>query len=138
MEKIVNVWFTSDRIYIRTDEDNIYGCPLGMFPLLKEASNAQRQEYTIELGGEALRWPSIDEDIHISSFLEAKGTETDNEVSDIFARFPWINISEVARVMEINRSLLTRYIYGIKKPSAEKVMQIKDTLRQMGQAMTTL
>lgn len=69
MEKIANVWFTPDRIYIRTDADNIYSQLLTVFPILKDASNAQREEYTVELGGEALRWKAIDEDIHISSFL---------------------------------------------------------------------
>lgn len=71
MEKILNVWFTPDRIYIRTDADEIYSRPLDVFPLLKGASAAQRGEYTIELDGEALRWKAIDEDIHISSFLDA-------------------------------------------------------------------
>lgn len=70
MEKILNVWFTADRIYIRTDKDEIYSRQLESFPLLKGATAAQREEYTLELGGEALRWKSIDEDIHISSFLE--------------------------------------------------------------------
>lgn len=70
MEKIVNVWFTPDRIYIRTNADNIYSQLLASYPILKNASNAQREEYSIELGGEALRWKAIDEDIHISSFIK--------------------------------------------------------------------
>lgn len=70
MERILNVWFTPDRIYIRTDKDEIYSRPLECFPLLKGATAAQREEFTLELDGEALRWKSIDEDIHISSFLE--------------------------------------------------------------------
>lgn len=138
MEKITNVWFTPDRVYIRTDADNIHSCPLGMFPILKEASSAQRDEYSIELDGEAIRWPSIDEDIHISSFLEAPAREGDNEVSEMFTRFPWLNVSEIARAMGINKSLLARYIYGIKKPSADRVRQIRSTIREMGRAMSAL
>lgn len=84
MEKIANVWFTPDRIYIRTDADNIYSRSLETFPILKEASGAQREEYTFELGGEALRWKAIDEDIHISSFLEAEELQADdNEVTSV-------------------------------------------------------
>lgn len=70
MEKILNVWFEPDCIYIRTNLDNIYSRPLATFPILNRASNAQRKEFNIELNGEALRWPSIDEDIHIASFIK--------------------------------------------------------------------
>lgn len=138
MEKILNVWFEPDRIYIRTDADEIYSRPLEAFPLLKEASNAQREEFTIELGGEALRWPAIDEDIHISSFFETSEPEYDNEVARIFKKFPQLNVSEVARNIGINKSLLSKYIYGIKNPSNQRVAQIKETLRSLGQKLASV
>lgn len=135
MEKILNVWFTPDRIYIRTDADDIYSRPLEAFPTLKEASVAQREEYTVELGGEALRWAAIDEDIHISSFLEEEEPQTDNEVAQIFRNFPQLNASEVARGLGINKSLMAKYIYGTKKPSKEKMAEIKDALHTIGSAL---
>lgn len=46
----------------------------------------------------------------------------------IFKRFPQLNVSEVARSMGINKSLLSKYIYGIKKPSDIRKMQIKEAL----------
>ena len=138
MEKILNVWFEPDRIYIRTDADEIYSRPLEAFPLLKEASNAQREEFTIELGGEALRWPAIDEDIHISSFFETSEPEYDNEVARIFKKFPQLNVSEVARNIGINKSLLSKYIYGIKNPRDQRVAQIKETLRSLGQKLASV
>lgn len=138
MEKILNVWFEPDRIYIRTDADEIYSRPLEAFPLLKEASNAQREEFTIELGGEALRWPAIDEDIHITSFYDKTEPEYDNEVARIFKKFPQLNVSEVARNMGINKSLLSKYIYGIKKPSDQRVSQIKAALRSLGQELAAV
>ena len=138
MEKILNVWFEPDRIYIRTDADEIYSRPLEAFPLLKEASNAQREEFTIELGGEALRWPAIDEDIHISSFFETSEPEYDNEVARIFKKFPQLNVSEVARNIGITKSLLSKYIYGIKNPSDQRVAQIKETLRSLGQKLASV
>lgn len=138
MEKILNVWFEPDRIYIRTDADEIYSRPLEAFPLLKEASNAQREEFMIELGGEALRWPAIDEDIHISSFFETSEPEYDNEVARIFKKFPQLNVSEVARNIGINKSLLSKYIYGIKNPSDQRVAQIKETLRSLGQKLASV
>lgn len=135
MERIVNVWFTPDRIYIRTNVDEIYSRPLEAFPILKDASAAQREEYTIELGGEALRWKAIDEDIHISSFFETVEPNCDNEIAAIFKRFPQLNVSEVARSMGINKSLLSKYIYGIKKPSIQRKMQIKETLHILGEEL---
>lgn len=138
MERIVNVWFEPDRIYIRTDADNIYSRILDVFPILKAASKAQREEYNIELDGTALRWPSIDEDIHISSFIN---TETDlnnqaaNPVATIFSRFPWLDVSAVAKETGISQSLFVQYLYGYKKPDDERLEQIRSTLRSMGQSM---
>lgn len=138
MEKIVNVWFTPDRIYIRTDADEIYSRPLEAFPILKEASAAQREEFTIELGGEALRWKAIDEDIHISSFYEKEEPEYDNEIARIFKKFPQLNVSELARNLGMNKSLLSKYIYGIKKPSEERVNAIKECLRSLGKELAAV
>ena len=138
MEKIINVWFTTDRIYIRTDEDNVYSRPLEAFPLLKEASQAQREEYSIELNGESLRWKGIDEDIHISSFFENDEPEYNNEISRIFKRFPQLNVSEVARNMGINKSLLAKYIYGMKQPGEQRVMEVKEALRKLGRELTAV
>ena len=61
--------------------------------------------------------------------------EYSNEISKIFKRFPQLNVSEVARYVGINKSLLAKYIYGIKKPSEERVMQIKEALHILGQQL---
>lgn len=138
MERIVNVWFTPDRIYIRTDADEIYSRPLEAFPILKEASAAQREEYTIEQGGEALRWKSIDEDIHVSSFHDTEEPDTENEIAAIFRRFPQLNVSEIARSMGVNKSLLSKYIYGMRKPSDSRLMQIKEALHALGKELAAV
>lgn len=100
---------------------------------------AQREEFTIELDGEALRWKSIDEDIHISSFLyEATEPDMNNEVAAIFKRFPQLNVSEIARNIGINKSLLAKYIYGITKPSDLRLRQIKDALHTLGRELAAI
>ena len=58
-----------------------------------------------------------------------------NEVAAIFKRFPQLNISEIARQMGINKSLLSKYIYGIKKPSPERLLLIKETLHALGKEL---
>lgn len=135
METIKNVWFEDERIYMLSNEDKVYSRPLEAFPLLKEASEVERKNYTIEMHGTALRWKELDEDIHISSFFEVQEPDIENEVAAIFKRFPQLNVSEVARCMGINKSLLSKYIYGIKKPSDIRKMQIKEALHFLGKEL---
>lgn len=138
MEAIVKLWFDAGRIYILTDQGNTYSRPLEAFPLLLEATPEQRAKYEIGLDGDDIHWDEIDEDIHISSFYVTAEPNTDNPIADIFKRFPWLNVSEVARTLGINKSLLSRYIYGIKKPSVQRTEQILGTIRQLGRDMAAI
>ena len=108
------------------------------FPLLKEASENERNDVSIVLHGTALRWKHLDEDIHISSFYQTEEPNEFNEVAAIFRQFPQLNVSEVARSMGINKSLLSKYIYGIKKPSPKRMMQIKEVLHVLGQRLVAV
>jgi len=132
MEKIQNIWFEAGRIFMRSDLGNIYSRPLEAFPTLKEATDKERNSYTIEMYGEALRWEELDEDIHISSFYETLEPEYNNEVARLFALFPQLNVSEVARSLGIHKSLLSQYIYGVKTPSEKRLQDIKSALHAIG------
>lgn len=138
METIKSVWFENGRIYMLSSEDKVYSRPLEAFPLLKDATDAQRTGFEIVLRGKALRWSGLDEDIHISSFYEEKEPEYNNEVARIFKRFPQLNVSEVARNLGINKSLLSKYIYGIKHPSEERIRQIKAALHALGKELAAV
>lgn len=138
MEAITKVWFDERRIFILTDQDNTYSRPLEAFPLLLDATNEQRAKYEIGLDGDDLHWDEIDEDIHISSFFDTSEPDLDNPVAEVFHKFPQLNVSEVARTMGINKSLLSRYIYGIKKPSQQRVDQIMNTIREIGRQMASI
>ena len=138
MEKIIQVWFEDGRIFIKTDKENPYSRPLEAFPLLLEATPEQRAQYEIGMEGDDLRWDEIDEDIHISSFFEKAEPNTDNVIAKVFERFPQLNVSEVARTIGINKSLLSRYIYGIKKPSEKRTEQILQAIRQLGRDMASI
>lgn len=137
-ETIVKVWFEGDRIFILSSEGKEYSRPLEAFPLLKEASENERNDVSIVLHGTALRWEHLDEDIHISSFCQTEEPNEFNEVAAIFRQFPQLNVSEVARSMGINKSLLSKYIYGIKKPSPKRMMQIKEVLHVLGQRLVAV
>lgn len=137
MERIIKVWCDTHRIYIETSEGQTLNRPLESFPRLMEATPEERSRVTIGKFGDDLRWEDIDEDIHISSFKETTEPDYNNEVAMLFSMFPQLNVSEVARSMGINKSLLAKYIYGITKPSQQRVNQIKQVLNQLGTALIT-
>lgn len=83
--------------------------------------------------GDDFRWASIDKEIHISSFLEDHTEPNhDNEIARIFALFPQLNVSEIARSIGINKSLLSKYIYGIKKRGEARKPEIISALHSLG------
>ena len=135
MATIEKVWFNEERIYILTDTGETLSRPLEAFPVLKEASETERNDFKIGRFGDDLRWDKLDEDIHISSFYETVEPNPENEVGRIFRQFPQLNVSEMARYIGINKSLLAKYIYGIKKPSDERMRQIKDALHIIGKEL---
>ena len=135
MEKIKNLWFDRHRIYMRTTNGRVLSRPLEAYPELEEATTEQRNNYTIEDEGRAIRREELDADMHISSFYETTEPNEDNEVAAMFKRCPWLNVSEVARAIGINKSLLARYIYGISKPSEQRIMQIRQAFHQFAQEL---
>lgn len=138
MDKIKELWFDANRIYMKTDAENTFSRPLEAFPLLKDASDKERSDFKIGMFGDDIRWESLDEDIHISSFFDNSEPDDENEIAMIFKRFPQLNVSEVARCMGINKSLLSKYIYGIKKPSDMRKMQIKEALHLLGKELLSV
>lgn len=135
MDVIKEVWFDNNRIFVRLDGDIVYNRPLEAFPTLLEASDEEREKYEINKYGDALRWRTLDEDIHVSSFKETKEPNTDNEVARILRKFPWLNYAALAKAMNVHKSLLLRYFYGMVEPSAERMSLLKDTLHIMGKEM---
>ena len=137
-KKIVNVWFKEKRIFIKTEGGGEFSRPLEAFPVLLEATPEQRSRFEIGLYGDDIHWEELDEDIHINSFYDTAEPDANNPVATVFKRFPWLNVSEVARIIGINKSLLSRYIYGIKKPSKQREEQIFEAIRRMGRDMASI
>ena len=137
MEKIKSLWFDENRIYIRTTENRVLSRPLEAYIELQEASAEERNSFVIDSDGVSIRWEALDADMHISSFYETTEPNYHNEVAEMFNRFPWLNISEVANTIGINKSLLARYIYGISKPSEQRLNQSREALHEMGKELLT-
>lgn len=138
MIRIEKIWFENGRIYICTDDNHVLSRPLEAFPTLKDATEKEKLNYKIDKFGDAIRWEDIDEDIHISSFYEDAEPDNDNEIAGIFRRFPQLNVSEVARSIGIHKSLLSKYIYGVKKPSLQRKEEIKQALRTLGEQLSSI
>lgn len=138
MAKIQKAWFDNQRIYVLTDEGQTLSRPLEAFPILKDATDEQRNVFKIGRFGDDIRWETLDEDVHISSFYETTEPDMENEVGRLFLMFPQLNVSEMARYIGINKSLLAKYIYGMKKPSPERLAQIKAAFHSIGERLTAI
>jgi len=135
METIKKIWFEKNRIYLETNANGTYSRPLEAFPVLKEANEKQRNSYKIGKDKTDIRWKELDEDIHINSFFETAEPYTDNPIANTLKQFPQINISALAKQIGINKSLLAKYIYGIKKPSPTRKKEIEDALHELGEKL---
>ena len=105
---IKTIWFDEGRIYMRDSAGQTHSRPLEAFPLLMDADSKQRQEYIIDPQGDAVRWPEIDEDIHISSFLEEKEPDSDNEIAQIDmspGTKQTLTVSEAAEILGVSKPM---------------------------------
>ena len=48
MERIKNLWFDGNRIYMKSTEGNVLSRPLEAYPELEEATVEQRNDFTLE------------------------------------------------------------------------------------------
>jgi hypothetical protein len=132
--KAKEVWFESDRIYIKTDDGRTLYQSMLYYSRLMNATEKERNDY--ELGAFGIHWEDIDEDVSYESF------EYDNPepsgISRIFLTHPEINASAIARRIGIKQSLLAQYIRGIKRPSKERETMIIESVRQIGKELSNV
>ena len=92
---------------------------------LRSASAEQRVAFRLSFGG--LRWDEIDEDQSYDSIFEPQVHPLRGS-----AKFKSLNMSEVARRLGIQQSLMAAYMNGSKKPSAERERLIREEIRKIG------
>lgn len=131
MEKIHEIWFNNGRIYMRSNTDRVFSRPLEAFPVLKDASDIERQQFYVWGDGEYVRWKNLDEDLSVESFMETTEPNFNNEVSRIFKKCPWLDVSEVAKFLGMPKAVLDRFIYGIWQPKQETLSLIKSGIKSM-------
>ncbi len=71
-----SVKFDPDNMWVELADSRILGVPLAYFPRLLNASDKQRQSYTISGGGIGLHWEGIDEDISVKALMMGIGDRT--------------------------------------------------------------
>ena len=78
-KKIKTIEFVDGMILTTTMDGRVYSRPIDAFPLLRNASDEQRRDYTIGKFGDDVRWEAIDEDIHVSSLTKSLASQSNLE-----------------------------------------------------------
>lgn len=118
--KITRIWFDQAYIYGVDESGKEYRQSLLWYPGLKNATDEERSNY--RFGFRGIHWRDIDEDVSFESF-----TDTDAEPTALqrfFLLHKEIKISEFARLIDIDATLLRNYINGFKKPSKAREQEI--------------
>jgi len=129
--KISKIWFDGDRIYGLTDDGRTLWQSLLYYRRLRNASEAERQDY--EMDDEGIHWYHLDEDVSFESFEYDDPEPTG--ISRIFLSHPELNASAVGRRLGISQSLMAQYINGTKKPSKERERLIMDEIANIGREL---
>lgn len=65
----IKAWVENRIVYVELTDGRIVGFPADRFVILSKASEDQLKKVEIELGGHALRWEELDEDLTINPKL---------------------------------------------------------------------
>lgn len=67
----VDVRFTEDALHVLLADGREVSAPLAWLPRLRDASEAQRNNWRLIGRGVGIHWPDIDEDVSVASLLRA-------------------------------------------------------------------
>ncbi len=134
MMRITKIWFKGDYIYGEDESGKTYRQSLLWYKNLRKANDEERGKYTF--GYDGIHWRNLDENVSFESF--AYDDAEPSKLQRFFLSHPEINVSEFARLVGINPSLLRNYINGFKKPSKEREKMIINHLHRIGQEYLAL
>ncbi len=126
--KIEKLWFDTNNIYILDDKGHTRHQSLLWYDKLRQATDEERESYTIGFSG--IHWRNLDEDISFESFEYDDAEPT--PLQRFFLEHKEINVSEFAKRIGINASLLRNYINGFKQPSKERENAIFAAIQTLG------
>lgn len=118
--EIKSIYFTDSHIIGIDESGKEWPQSLLWYPGLMGADNKQRDNYEIGLDG--FHWRNVDEDISFESFFYDDAEPS--PLQHFFLAHKELKISEFAKAIGIDASLLRNYINGFKKPSKEREQAI--------------
>jgi hypothetical protein len=68
----INVTVTNERLTVELEDGRSIAVPLGWYPRLAHASDAERQNCELLGDGYAIEWPALDEHIGVESLLAGR------------------------------------------------------------------
>lgn len=132
--EISKVWFDDEYIYVENTDDETLRQSLLWYENLRNATDEQRNHYTV--GHDGLHWRELDEDISFESFYYPDAEPS--RLQRFFLTHKEINVAEFAKRIGMNPSLLRNYINGFKSPSKEREEMILDSVAELGEEYIAL
>lgn len=68
----IKVWAEQRMIYLELTDGRIFGFPADRFRILSQATDDQLKKVQLEVGGYALRWEELDEDITVAGVVAGR------------------------------------------------------------------
>jgi hypothetical protein len=68
----IRAWAEKRMIYLELTDGRIFGFPADRFEILSQASENQLKEVQVEVGGYALRWETLDEDLTVAGVVAGR------------------------------------------------------------------
>lgn len=133
---VVKVWVDAENVNIQTTNGEIKSEKIADYYRLRNATPEQLQKF--ECSSMGIHWLELDEDLSYEGFFQPKVEEQKSELYTFFKSFPEINVSKLARRMGISQSVMASYICGVKKPSAERLKEIENAVRNLGQELSSI
>jgi hypothetical protein len=65
-------WTEGRMVYVELTDQRVVGFPANRFRRLGQASEVELAEVRLEIGGTALRWESLDEDISVEGVVAGR------------------------------------------------------------------
>lgn len=127
--KINKIWFDQDYIYGCDGKGNTYRQSLLWYPSLMDASDEERAKFRFGFCG--IHWPELDTDISFESFKDDDAEPT--SLQRFFLTHREIKVSEFAKLIGIDATLLRNYINGFKKPSKEREKEILNGIHALAE-----
>lgn len=133
---VVKVWVDDVYVNIQTADGQVKSEKIADYYRLRNATPEERQHFEYDNMG--IHWSELDEDLSYEGFFQAKEEGEKSELYTFFKSFPEINVSKLARRMGMSQSLMASYICGVKKPSAERLKEIENAVRSLGQELSSI